>query len=140
MKKTSGLTVRQHERAGIQVPVDFVLCSEHGAQVRYSPESGTPDHHVVAGVAVDISSGGLGMECRNFIPRNAEGMVRINSGGDIVLEQRAKVRRIFLVGREPRYMIGLAFLSPPDDIESRISHVISRFEPDVAGQTGVAHA
>jgi hypothetical protein len=140
VKKTSGLTVRQYERAGIQVPVEFVVCNEHGVQVRFSPQSGTPDHHVVAAVAVDISSGGLGMECRSFIPRMTEGLVRISNGGDVLLEQRAKVRRVYSVGREPKYMIGLSFMSPPEDIESRIRDIVARFEADVAGRAGATHA
>lgn len=140
MTKTSGLTVRQHERAGIQVPVEFIVCNEHGVQVRFSPQSGTPDHHVVAGVAVDISSGGLGMECRNFVPRMTEGVVRITSAGEIVFEQRAKVRRVYLVGREPKYQIGMAFLNPPDDLEQRINHVIARFEADAVGNGGCRDA
>jgi hypothetical protein len=133
--KTSGLTVRQHERAGIRVPVEFVVCNEHAVQVRFSPQSSAPEHHIVAATAVDISHGGLGMESRHFLPRMCEGIVRISSGGEVVLEQRAKVRRVYLTGREPRYMIGVAFLNPPGDIEQRIAAIVGRFDPDVVGST-----
>lgn len=136
MTKTSGLTVRQHERAGIQVPVEFVVCNEHGVQVRFSPQSNSPDHHIISAVAIDISPGGLGMECRHFLPRMCEGVVRIINGGEVVLEQRAKVRRVFLTGRDPKYMIGVAFIAPPDDIEQRILDVTGRFDADVMGKAG----
>ena len=140
MKKTSGLTVRQHERAGIQVPMEFHVCKEHGVQVRFSPQSNSPDHHVISATAVDISPGGVGMECRNFVPRMCEGVIRITSGGEVVLEQRAKVRRIFLIGREPKYQIGLAFINPPDDIERRISEITAQFEGEALGKVGPARA
>lgn len=143
MIKTSGLTVRQHERAGIQVPVEFVIRPEDAAQVRFSPQSSAPDHHIVAATALDISPGGLGMESRHFLPRMCEGVVRISVAGEIVLEQPAKVRRVYLTGREPKYMIGLAFLNPPEDIEQRISEIISRFDADIVGrggQEGASHA
>lgn len=122
------------------MPVEFVVCAEHGVQVRFSPQSNTPDHHVLAAIAIDISPGGMGIEARNFVPRMCEGVIRINSGGEIVLEQRAKVRRVFLTGREPRYMIGLAFISPPQDIEQRIMDVIGRFDADVVGKGATNHA
>lgn len=140
MNKTSGLTVRQHERAGIQVPVEFLVCNEHGVQVRFSPQSNSPDHHIISATAIDISPGGLGMECRHFLPRMCEGVVRIINGGEVVLEQRAKVRRVFLTGRDPKYMIGVAFISPPEDIEQRIHDVTGRFDADIMGKAGGHHA
>ena len=79
-------------------------------------------------MALDISPGGIGMESRQFLPRTCEGMVRIIDGGETLLEQRAKVRRVFLNGREPRYMIGVSFINPPDDIERRIAAIASRFD------------
>ncbi len=126
--KTSGLTVRQHERAGIQVPVEFDVCPEHRTQVRFSPQSAAPDHHVMHAMALDISPGGLGLESRNFLPRMCEGTVRIVDGGEILLEQRAKVRRVVLSRREPRYMIGISFINPPADIERRIATISSRYD------------
>jgi len=126
--KTSGLTVRQHERAGIQVPVEFVIAQPHSAQVRFSPHSNAADADTVVATAVDVSPGGLGMESRQFLPRMCEGMIRISIAGELVLEQAAKVRRVYLCGREPKYMIGLAFMHPPADIEAQIAAIIARFE------------
>jgi hypothetical protein len=140
LPKTSGLTVRQHERAGIQVPVEFAVCQEHRQQVRFSPQSAAPDHHIMQATALDISPGGLGLESRHFLPRMCEGLIRITDGNEILLEQRAKVRRVYLTGREPRYMIGLSFLSPPDDIEQRIATVVARFDMETKGQEGDGHA
>ena len=130
--KTSGLTVRQHERAGIQLPVEFVVAREHATQVRFSPHSNAADHHVIIATAVDVSPGGLGMESRHFLPRMCEGTIRISFGGEVVLEQAAKVRRVYLCGREPKYMIGLSFMSPHADIEQRIAAIVGRFD----GETG----
>ncbi len=140
MKKTSGLTVRQHERAGIQVPMEFHLCNEHAAQVRLSAQSGAPDHHVLAAVAVDISPGGMGMECRHFLPRMCEGTIRVTSGGRTVLEQLAKVRRVYLTGREPKYQIGLSFIDPPEDIERIVRDLQDQFYTDTIGKVGPVNA
>jgi c-di-GMP-binding flagellar brake protein YcgR len=137
--KTSGLTVRQHERAGIQVPIEFEVCAEHRQQVRFSPQSTAPDHHVMQAMALDISPGGIGVETRHYLPRMCEGMVRITDKGEVLLEQRAKVRRVFLTGREPRYMIGMSFMNAPPEIERRIATIASRF--DVAqAEEGARHA
>ena len=140
VSKTSGLTVRQHERSGIQVPVEFTICREHAVQVRFSPQANTADHHEVAGTAVDISPGGLGMESRHFLPRMCEGVIRIAVAGNVVLEQRARVRRSSLCGREPRYLIGFAFINPPTEIEQQIAEIVRRFDVDAAGLRGVSGA
>jgi hypothetical protein len=79
-------------------------------------------------MALDISPGGIGLESRHFVPRMCEGTVRIIDGGEVLLEQRAKVRRVYLGGREPRYMIGASFMNAPDDIERRIAAIASRFD------------
>lgn len=140
MSQTSGLTVRQHEREGIQVPVEFYICSEHCQQVHFSPQSSASGQHWLRGRAVDISSGGMGLEFRQFIPRMCEGTVRVFApdpmgiGADgsplyeAAFEHRVKVRRVYLIGREPLYAMGVAFVDPESDIDQRIADLLIRIK------------
>lgn len=138
MPQTSGLTVRQHEREGIQLPVDFLVRPQHSAQVHFSPGSSAIGPHAIRGTAVDISSGGMGLECRQFVPRMCEGTVRVfapdpigiaGDGSpilDLVFEQLVKVRRVYLISREPMYALGMAFVDPGLDIDERIGALLER--------------
>jgi c-di-GMP-binding flagellar brake protein YcgR len=140
VSQKSGLTVRQHEREGIQVPVEFFVSPEHGAQVHLSPESSAVGQHTLRGTAVDISSGGMGLEFRQFIPRMCGGTVRvfvpdpISVGADgsplfeAVFEHQVKVRRVYLIGREPLYAMGVAFIDPDPDIDHRITTLLERIK------------
>lgn len=137
MSRLSGLTIRQHQRLGIEVPVEFIVCDAHAPQVRFSPSSAPAAAHIIRAKAVDVSSGGMGLECRHFLPRMCEGIVRVfhpsafTSSGDggsvpqVLLEHPVKVRRVYLIGREPRYAIGLAFVNPQPDIKQRIASLVS---------------
>jgi c-di-GMP-binding flagellar brake protein YcgR len=138
MPQTSGLTVRQHEREGLQVPVEFVVSEKHRAQVHFSPASSALGQHAIRGQAVDISSGGMGLECRHFVPRMCEGMIRVfapdsvgysNEGSplyEVAFEHRAKVRRVYLISREPLYAMGLAFIDPAPEVDAQISALLKR--------------
>jgi hypothetical protein len=138
MIQTSGLTVRQHEREGIEVPVDFEVCAEHAAQVHFSTGSSALGQHAIRGRAVDISPGGMGLELRQFLPRMCEGTIRvfapdpIGMAGDgspiyeTAFEHRVKVRRVYLIGREPLYAMGVAFIDPTPDIDKKIGELIQR--------------
>lgn len=136
MSKISGLTVRQHEREGLQVPIEFIVCDEHRAQVQFSSSSSALGQYAVKGMAVDISPGGMGLELRQFVPRMCEGVVRVllpsaieivgESNNEIVFEHRAKVRRIFLTGRDPVYTVGLAFVNPGPEVDAQIASLLVR--------------
>lgn len=138
MRQTSGLTIRQHEREGIQVPIEFVVCDQHTSQVRFSPSSAAAHSTTIRGRAVDISPGGMGLEMRQFLPRMCEGTIRIYSPDpvavagdgmpilDLVFEHLVKVRRVYLIARDPLYAMGVAFIDPPPDIDKQISTLLQR--------------
>ena len=144
MPKTSGLTVRQHEREGIQVPIEFHICDAHCSQVHFSSSSSAIGQHAVRGQAVDISPGGMGLELRQFVPRMCEGIVRVvmpaaiqiegESGGTtmVVFEHRAKVRRDYLSGRDPIYTVGLAFLDPGPEVDAQIANLLTMLKAEGA--------
>ena len=138
MSQTSGLTVRQHEREGINVPVEFIICDEHKSQVHFSSASSALGQHAIKATALDISPGGMGLETRQFIPRMCEGTLRVlvpdavqiaDQGTPVYVpafEHRAKVRRVFLTGRDPVYTVGVAFLNAGPDMDEQIAKLLKQ--------------
>lgn len=137
-----GLTVREHERQQIEMPVEFIICDEHRPQVRFSTSSSVIDQFGVGGLTVDLSAGGLGFVAKQFLPRHCEGMVRVFEPGlpkcsfdgestsarehaPAYIEHRAKVRRVRMNSRDGQYAIGLAFLNPTPKLEARVSELLS---------------
>lgn len=135
MATNIGLSVRQHERESIRLPVEFIVCDEHREQVRFSSSSTAGSPHVIQGTVNDISRGGLGFDCQLYLPRMCEGKVRIFDGATTasqiepepprqpILEARVKIKRVLLQGHDPSYQIGMAFLAPPENIEELIRNV-----------------
>lgn len=135
MATNIGLSVRQHEREKIRLPVEFIVCDEHREQVRFSSSSSADRSHVIQGKITDISRGGLGFDCQLYLPRMCEGKVRIFDEATTVsqiepvsprlpiLEARVKIKRVLLQGHDPSYQIGMAFLAPPRNIEELIRNV-----------------
>lgn len=133
MAPISGLTVRQHKRESIDLPVQFIVDETHRAQVRFTVSSTAVNQNTIQGIATDLSKGGLGMESLLFLPRLCEGVIRIfhRTDDDLnpktiqesmpVIEARVKVQRVVLSSHEPTYAIGMSFLDPPPDLHERIS-------------------
>ena len=133
MSAKSGLRVRQHHRREIELPVEFVVDEEHHTQLRFSAQSDAVDAHTVRGTSVDISPGGMGFTCRQFIPRMCVGLIRVfdptpvGTRGDgspileVAFEQRVKVRRVQMTSHEPTYFIGVSF-ADPDSVDPDIGN------------------
>ena len=135
MSSESGLRVRQHHRREIELPVEFVVAEEYRDQIRFSAQSSAIDDHTVRGTSVDISPGGMGFTCRQFLPRPCAGSLRafdprpvgLPSGGAPPLEGAllagATGRRVQMTSHEPTYFIGVSFAEPENvdpDIGDRI--------------------
>jgi len=137
MAKLSGLTVRQHEREAVELPVEFVVSEAHREQVRFSAICTAPEPHLTRGIAVDMSPGGMGLVCEQYVPRMCGGMVRvfdpdpIGTGPDgspvreVVFEHEVKVRRVSLRSHDPTYALGVAFVDPEPDIEQRVAKLLA---------------
>ena len=137
MATNIGLSVRQHERGKIRLPIEFIVSDEHREQVRFSSSSSAVRPHEIQGMVTDISRGGLGFDSQLYLPRMCEGKVRIFDGATTVsqidpvptpqpiLETRVKIKRVLLQGQDPSYQIGIAFLDPPDNIEELIQNVFN---------------
>lgn len=152
VSQTSGLTVRQHERETVRVAVEFTVGQSIGTQVRFSGSSGAVGSHVIRGEAIDISSGGMGLRTNQFLPRMCEGIVQVftpsaapSSASDVdptenvqpsevILEQRVKVRRVTMIGREPTYSIGVAFVQPSPALDRQIAELFQRIQDSSANR------
>ncbi len=129
----SGLRVRQHHRREIELPVEFVVAVEYRDQLRFSSQSSAIDDHSLRGTSVDISPGGMGFTCRQFLPRQCEGSLRVfdpmpvgmRADGtpilEVAFEQRVKVRRVQMTSHEPTYFIGVSFVEP-DNVDPDIGN------------------
>jgi len=131
MSSQSGLRVRQHHRREIELPVEFVVAEEYRDQLRFSAKSSAINDHSLRGTSVDISPGGMGFTCRQFLPRQVEGSLRVfdpmpigtRADGtpilEVAFEQRVKVRRVQMTSHEPTYFIGVSF-AEPDNVDANI--------------------
>ena len=138
MSSQSGLRVRQHHRREIELPVEFVVAEEYREQVRFSAQSSAIDDHTLRGTSVDISPGGMGFTCRQFLPRQCEGLLRVFDPMpvgmradetpilEVAFEQRVKVRRVQMTSHEPTYFIGVSF-ADPDNVDPEIEDFINTY-------------
>ncbi len=127
-----GLKVRQHERRAVELPVEFVVAAHHRAQVRFSAGAAALDDHTVRGTSIDVSPGGLGFRCLQFLPRLCEGTIRVldptpvGTRGDgtpvheVAFAHQVKVRRVRMLSREPEYLVGVSF-SDPESVDPLIA-------------------
>jgi c-di-GMP-binding flagellar brake protein YcgR len=138
MPRNTGLTVRQHEREDIDLSIEFVVADKHRPQVHFSSTSAAVDQHAVRGLASDLSSGGMGLELRQFLPRSCEGSVRVfdpHSVGvkrdgtpihEVAFEHPVKVRRVIMLDHDPTYAVGVSFIDPAPDLQQKISDLLAR--------------
>lgn len=132
----SGLTVRQHERKPIVLHAEFAVADAHRQQVCFSPSSPALDAFLVRGTAVDVSTGGMGLELAQFIPKMCEGLVRIFSDTpsgtgvdgqpvyDVIFEHQVKVRRIYMASHEPTYAAGVSFIDPEPGLDDKVREIL----------------
>ena len=133
MSSQSGLRVRQHHRREIELPVEFIVAEEYRDQVRFGSKSSAINDHSLRGTSVDISPGGMGFSCGQFLPRQCEGLLRVfdpmpigtrDDGTpmlEVAFEQRVKVRRVQMTSHEPTYFIGVSF-ADPDNVDPDIGN------------------
>jgi hypothetical protein len=125
--QNTGLTVRQYERESLELPMEFTVCDEHAGQVKFSSSSSAAGQRVVRGTLMDVSPGGMGVQCRQFLPRMSEGIIRVlGDRAEVVFEHRVKVRRVYLTDREPVYSLGVAFVNPEPGIERKVMALLQR--------------
>ena len=128
------LKARQHARTAIELDVEFIIRPDHREQVQFSGRSTVSQPHIVRGITADISTGGMGVVCRQFLPRMCEGTVRVfdpekhqagnsveSKPEEVAFEVQVKVHRVTMISHAPSYCHGMAFINPDPDIEQRIN-------------------
>ena len=137
MSGDNRLTVRQYERQPISLPVEFVIAEEHCDQVRYGSQSEAAERHGVAGKTLDVSPGGIGMSLRQFVPRMCEGWVRLlhptATTRTVLIEHRAKVRRVQMCDHAPTYFVGVAFIDADPELQQSVKSLIATLASETAG-------
>ncbi len=141
MSEFDQLKARQHTRTAIELDIEFVIRPEDREQVQFSGQSSATQGHVIRGITSDISPGGVGMICRQFLPRMCEGTIRIfdpdqRQGGEnpnqvrdmISLETEVRVSRVTMLSHSPTYNHGLAFTSPCSEIDKKVNDLVERVE------------
>ncbi|MEM7229567.1 MAG: PilZ domain-containing protein [Planctomycetota bacterium] len=146
MTKTTGLTIRQHERSSIALDAEFVVSARDSAQVRFSPSSSARDKSTVRGIATDISPGGMGLNFGQFLPRGCTGTVRIyrspatgdetTTWRDVMFEHSVTVRRIYLDSHDPTYRIGVSFADPEPALGEKVAEIITIMNAMAEGNGG----
>jgi len=107
----ASLQTRQFARRTLALPAEVEVHPDHAEQLRLS----FPDQHGQVTV-IDVSEGGLGLNCPIFLPRQARLLVHVrtwesgqdNAGRKIIL--RTIVRRCIMLDVKPTFQIGLQYL------------------------------
>lgn len=102
------LVVRQHERFTCRISADVRIADSDHQNVRVSRLAAGPGGGVPATI-VDLSRGGLGLDCGLFLPRSCRLRVGVSLPGAETLWVDGVVRRSTMISRDPRYYIGLSF-------------------------------
>lgn len=128
------LVVRQHERHTCRLKAEASVAAGGGPPpavvLSRSAGDGTG---TVPGTVVDCSAGGLGLETSVFFPRSCRLRIRAWLGSDATVEVIATVQRVTMISREPRYYLGLAYLTGPDGGLGSATEPARRLLEHVAG-------
>lgn len=131
------LVVRQFERNDLRLPIELIVAETHRRQVRFAGAAEDADQHVLRGSTADLSTGGAGLICRQFLPRGCEATLRIfapagDAETDPLFEHAVKVRRTYQIDPRPEYFVGVAFAGAGADLDRRIEAVLARL-PGASG-------
>lgn len=128
---TTGASVRQFVRHETRRAARLEVHPEHAPQFRLHYSGANLDVAVV-----DISKGGLGLNCGFFIPRNIRLTVYIEvradtgTGSSRSLKIRVIARRCTMVDHKPTYLVGLQY----QDSNGRDEKELVRLVQEAQGQ------
>ena len=140
--------IRQHERQAIDLPAEFEVCPEHREQVRFSAAASTSQSHIIQGRVVDLSMGGLGFICEQFLPRMCRGTVRVFDPASVnaaepgtpIFKHDVKIFRVSLIRQPLSYSMGTGFVDPAPHLMKRIKKLLKRFSNSQASSQGGGNA
>lgn len=134
------LLVRQFERVQCQLDAEVEPAPESRGQVRLARGVGDGSGRVKA-VMTDCSGGGMGLRCPVFFPKHGVLNVRVTDGkGGMLFEGKVRVQRATMVGREPSYELGGAFVEGAVGVAGRLGTLIDFAKAQGDGTVGGARA
>jgi hypothetical protein len=126
--ESSGLNLRRHQRHAIDLRAAAAVYADHAKLVRFAADSGAADG--VEATLADLGEGGLGLLSREYLPKKCALRVMIDTSSlgpehaELGFEVDVRVMRITMIGAEPEYLIGCAFLRPTDELRSSVKAVL----------------
>jgi hypothetical protein len=111
MAAVGGLTVRRYERHEVGLRAILSLTGDSARVIRLSAAA-EADVDAIEATLVDIGDGGLGLRTRLMLPRGVTLRVRVPhpaTPGAMLLDADARLQRVTMKGREPTYVLGMAF-------------------------------
>lgn len=123
MAGVGGLTVRRFERHEVGLKAVLSLTGESARVVRFSSGSGV-DSSSIEAMLTDIGDGGLGLRTSLMLPRGVTVRVRVphpTEAGTWLLDAEARLQRVAMKGREPSYLLGMAFVNQAPNLSQQIA-------------------
>lgn len=117
------LVIRQHERHTCRINAAVSVDDQHADKLVYSRAAADSGRSLPV-VAVDISSGGMGIETTAFIPRTSLLKIRVGGEQDGV-ETCVRVQRVLMTDRTPTYYVGTAFVEQGTAHEQRVAKLMN---------------
>lgn len=103
--------IRHSARHDLVMRAEVSIAPGQRALLKFASAAGARDGWLDADV-LDVSSGGLGLVIRLFIPRRALARVRLfidEAGKERVIECQVRVQRVIMTDRRPAYLLGTSF-------------------------------
>lgn len=137
-KGETPLVVRQQERHQCALSAELRIAPEDASRVTLAPHAGVGGG-LVRVTVVDCSTGGLGLQSPVFMPRTCRVLVRVTTApGTPALEFTARVQRVWMLDRAPKYYLGVSFPGSGPAHEASVQKLIAFVAP--AGEKGGARA
>jgi hypothetical protein len=105
------IIIRQSARYDIALRAHLAIAKPHASDVKFASAAGAKDGWIECDL-IDISTGGVGLITRLFVPRRVLAKVRVFSDENCsspVLECTCRIQRVIMTDRRPAYLLGTSF-------------------------------
>ncbi|MFZ4574870.1 MAG: PilZ domain-containing protein [Phycisphaerales bacterium] len=132
MSSSPPIIIRQSARYDVVMRAQLSVSPEHAGIVRFSGASGSRDGWIECDL-IDISTGGVGLITRLFVPRRLVARVRIftsEESTEPALECGIRVQRVIMTDRRPAYLLGTCFEGVTDSEMQALQTLLARLNND----------
>lgn len=139
MAVVGGLTVRRYERHEVGLRAILSLTGDAARVIHFSAAAET-DPEAIEATLVDIGDGGLGVRTNLLLPRGTTLRVRVPMPGadsTMLLDAEARLQRVTMKGREPSYLLGMAFTNQSPTLGQQVA-ALREFAARTAGDSSKA--